>query len=199
MTARSLPSIARPTTLVLCLSLVACTPTSLGSSPRATDSTANSTEPSVEQHRTVSATYEPSTVTSEQPLEPTPGDQHIEEPPAASLHVDGGDPVVGQLGSFNWRNAGTDAPWLPGNPIHIGVGETLILDLAEPVTIDNWTVSRQLPRASLDGTGAVGMAQGSGAPVRFAAPPGGLWSVHVGVWFANGLGSAAYYWLIEVS
>ena len=30
------------------------------------------------------------------------------EPPAASLPVEGGDPVVGDLGSFTWMNGGSD-------------------------------------------------------------------------------------------
>ena len=32
------------------------------------------------------------------------------EPPAASLSVEGGDPVVGQLGSFTWNGGGSDGP-----------------------------------------------------------------------------------------
>jgi hypothetical protein len=43
----------------------------------------------------------------------------------------------------------------------------------------------------------VGMAEGSG-PVRFPAPPAGAWSVHVSVRFEDNLGSAAYYWRMDV-
>jgi hypothetical protein len=42
------------------------------------------------------------------------------------------------------------------------------------------------------------MAEGSGEPLAFVAPPSGSWSVSVNVLFADNLGSAAYYWLIEV-
>ncbi len=42
------------------------------------------------------------------------------------------------------------------------------------------------------------MGEGSSEPVSFAAPPPGSWSVNVEVWFADNLGSAAYYWLITV-
>ena len=118
------------------------------------------------------------------------------EPPAASLAVDGGDPVVGQLGSFTWMNSGSDAPWLPGSPIHVGAGEPLLLVLSEPVGIANWTVNRA--PAGTDGSDVIGMAEGSGAPVTFPAPPPGAWSVHVSVWFGDDLGSAAYFWLMEV-
>jgi len=127
---------------------------------------------------------------------PTP-EPPIPEPPAASIAVEGGDAVVGQLGSFGWKNGGSDGPWLDGSPIHVGAGERLVLTLAEPVAIDTWQVSRVLP-GSRDGMGSVGMAEGSGEPVTFVAPPPGSWSVSVNVLFADNLGSAAYYWLIEV-
>ena len=35
------------------------------------------------------------------------------EPPAASIAVEGGDPVTGQLGTFTWGDGGSDSPWLP--------------------------------------------------------------------------------------
>ena len=47
------------------------------------------------------------------------------EPPAASLAVEGGDPVTGQLGTFTWGDGGSDSPWLPGAPIAVGTGEQL--------------------------------------------------------------------------
>jgi hypothetical protein len=42
------------------------------------------------------------------------------------------------------------------------------------------------------------MGEGSGEPITFDAPPSGSWSVGVSVLFVDNLGSAAYYWLIEV-
>lgn len=119
------------------------------------------------------------------------------EPPAASISVEGGDPVVGETGSFTWQNNGSDAPWLDGSPIHVGSGERLTLTLAEPVAIENWTASR-VPAAILDGATPVGLGEGTVGLVTFVGPPGGSWSVKVSVWFADNLGSAAYYWLIEV-
>lgn len=119
------------------------------------------------------------------------------EPPAASIAVEGGDPIVGQLGTFTWENGGSDAPWLNGSPIHVGAGEQLTLTLAVPVDIGEWRVSRVEP-GNRDGMGAVGMGEGSGDPVTFRAPPSGSWSVEVRVSFADALGSALYFWLIEV-
>jgi hypothetical protein len=140
----------------------------------------------------------PSTTPSEGPPtpEPTP-EPPIPEPPAASIAVEGGDPVVGELGSFGWKNAGSDSPWLDGSPIHVGPGETLALTMGEPVGIDQWTVSR-VPPGDRDSSRAVGMGEGSGGPVTFLAPPSGSWSVNVDVWFVDNLGSASYYWLVEV-
>jgi hypothetical protein len=119
------------------------------------------------------------------------------QPPAASIAVEGGDPVVGELGSFTWQNSGSDSPWLDGNPIHIGSGETLTVTFAEPVAIETWTASR-VDSATLDGSIAVGLGEGTVDPVAFTGPPQGTWSVNVNVWFADNLGSGSYYWLVEV-
>lgn len=118
-------------------------------------------------------------------------------PPAGSIAVEGGDPVSGQLGTFTWENSGSDSPWLDGSPIHVGPGEELTLSLDESVGIGEWTVSRVTP-GNRDGTGAVLVAQGLQGPVTFDAPPPGTWSVEVNVRFADGLGTALYFWLIEV-
>jgi hypothetical protein len=119
------------------------------------------------------------------------------EPPPASVSVEGGDPVVGQLGTFEWRNGGSHAPWLDGAKIHVGSGELLTMTLAEPVPVASWSVSRQ-PPGSRDDFGAMGMAEGSGEPLTFLAPPPGSWSVGVSVRFTGTLGSASYYWLVNV-
>lgn len=133
---------------------------------------------------------------TEPPPESTVLEPAMPEPPAASLAVEGGDPVVGELGSFTWQNSGSDGPWVPGAPIRVGSGERLTLTIASDVRIADWTV-RRTPGATV-GSGIVGMGEGSAGPVTFATPPRGSWSVNVVVWFADNLGSAAYYWLITV-
>jgi hypothetical protein len=118
------------------------------------------------------------------------------EPPTASLSSEGGDPVTGQLGSFTWRDGGSDSPWLPGSAIRVGPGEPLTVVLADDVGVAEWT-ARRVPAGTTDASGAVGLGSGQ-APIAFAAPEDGSWSVQVTVRFADDLGDAAYYWAIEV-
>jgi hypothetical protein len=110
------------------------------------------------------------------------------------MAADGGDPVVGQLGSYTWADGGSDSPWLPGAPIRVGTGEPLTVSIADGITIAGWS-ARRVPAGTLDGTDAVALGSG-GPPVTFAAPAAGTWSVQVVVRFAGGLGSAAYYWQV---
>jgi hypothetical protein len=124
-------------------------------------------------------------------------DPPMAEPPAASIAVEGGDPVAGELGSFSWAGSGSDSPWLEGNPFHMGTGEQLTMTLAGAVPVATWTAAR-VPPVGLDAVPAVGLGEGSGSPVAFAGTPRGTWSVRVSVWFAEDLGSATYYWLIDV-
>lgn len=119
------------------------------------------------------------------------------EPPAASIAVEGGDPVVGDLGSFTWQDGGSDGPWIPGTPIRVGSDERLTLALGAPVDVETWNAS-YVPAAELSGSTPIGLGQGKGRLIAFEAPPAGHWSMSVDIWFADGLGSASYYWLIEV-
>lgn len=168
-----------------------------GSSPLATTSAGISPNPAATASADLaSGAVEPSVVPSPEPTPSVPADPSIAEPPAASLAVDGGDPVEGELGSFGWLNGGSDSPWLPGNPIHVGRGERLTLSLAAGLTLDTWSVSRS-PVDQL-GDQVIGMGAGSTAPVAFDAPPIGTWSVSVSLWFADNGGSATYYWRMEV-
>ena len=129
--------------------------------------------------------------TAQPSIEPSP------EPPAASIAVEGGDPVVGDLGTYTWDNSGSSSPGLDGTPIHVGAGEPVTFSLATEVGIVGWQVSRVLP-SNHDRVGAVSMGEGTIPPIRFRAPPAGTWSVEVSVLFARNLGSAAYFWRMEV-
>ena len=125
--------------------------------------------------------------------EPTP-----EPPPDATLSVEGGDPVVGELGSWGWKGVASDSPWLPGYKLHVGVGERLMFRVSQRVQIANWQVARVPPESVPSGDGAAGMADGMGDSISFDAPPSGRWSVSVSVWFSDPLGSAVYYWAVTV-
>ena len=118
------------------------------------------------------------------------------EPPASSLAAEGGDPVVGQLGSFTWGDGGSDSPWLPGSPLVVGSGERLTVTVADGVAVEDWTAQRVLV-GTTDGSHAVGLGSG-GAPISFRAPDVGSWSVQVTVRFAASLGSGTYYWHLTV-
>ena len=118
------------------------------------------------------------------------------QPPAASLAVEGGDPVTAQLGSFTWNGGGSDSPWLPGSPITIGQGERMTVSFTTDPGVASWT-ARRAAAETLDGAGAVGLGQGA-TPITFSPPPPGTWSVQLTVQFANRRGSAAYYWQVTV-
>ena len=128
---------------------------------------------------------------------PSPAAPASTEPPAASLKADGGDPVVGQLGSYTWNGGGSDSPWLKGSPIHVGAGEPLAVTLAGDPEIGSWTVQR-VPAGATGGSGTVAMGSGEGSPIGFVSPNPGSWSILVDVRFADGSDAAAYYWLLEV-
>ncbi len=118
-------------------------------------------------------------------------------PPAATLAAEGGDPVVGQLGTYVWRDGGSDSPWLRGAPIAVGAGEPLSMSLEPATGIASWRA--RSVRASADGpAGAASLGEGSGSPA-FAAPGAGSWTVEVHVVFDDGLGDASYFWRLDVT
>jgi len=118
-----------------------------------------------------------------------------DRPPEATLAADGGDPVVGQLGSYTWDGAGSDSPWLPGTPISVGAMEPLTVRVGDDTPVGSWA-ARRTPGVSASDADAVPVAEGSG-PITFPAPGPGDWTVRVEVRFAGG-GSAAYAWRLTV-
>lgn len=119
------------------------------------------------------------------------------EPPAASLAAEGGDAVVGQLGTYVWRDGGSDSPWLPGRRLVVGSGEPLTLTLEPAVGVASWT-ARSVPASAAGPEGATSLGEGTDAPA-FAAPGVGAWTVEVHLVFADDLGDARYFWRLEVS
>jgi hypothetical protein len=86
---------------------------------------------------------------------------------------------------------------LPGKPLHVGPGERLTLSVGGGVGVDTWTAVR-VPAGVTDGVGAVTLASEAARPISFPVPAPGSWSVQVTLQFAGGLGSATYYWRIDV-
>jgi hypothetical protein len=120
-----------------------------------------------------------------------------ELPPDASLAAESGDPVTAQLGTYTWRDGGSDSPWLPGAGMAVGAGEPLTVTLEPAVAIGSWK-ARLVPAAAEGPAGAAVLGQGSG-PLVFTAPAPGAWTVEVAVVFADGLGDATYFWRLDVS
>lgn len=123
----------------------------------------------------------------------TPG---VGDPPAASIGVEGGDPVVGQLGSYDWAGGGSSSPWLPGAPVAVGAQETLAITFEPPMAATAWT-ARIAETTDLAGTDAVAYASGTGQPVM-GAPRSGSWTLAVTVRFGE-FGSATYTWRLDVT
>lgn len=125
------------------------------------------------------------------PVSPLPA-----EPPAASLAAEGGDPVVGQLGTYTWGETGSDAPWLPGAPIQAATGEPLAVTLEPDVAVTAWG-ARRVPAGADGPEGSIEVGSGSGAPAM-AAPEPGSWTLVVTIEFADGAGTANYFWQLDV-
>ena len=130
-------------------------------------------------------------------IDPTAGVSLPAVPPTASLAAEGGDPVAGQLGTYTWADGGSDSPWLPGALITVGAGEPLSVTLAPAVPIERWR-ARYVAADTGDPSGATALGDGPGQ-ATFIAPPPGAWTVEVAVTFADGLGTASYFWQLDVA
>ena len=148
-------------------------------------------------HTVAPPTVAPATTAPEPTMTPDPPAASLGEPPEAMLATEGGDPVAGSLGSFTWGDGGSDSPWLPGASITVGAGESLTVRLPDDAPVQDW-VAKRVAAGTLDGAGAISLANGAAAPITFRAPAPGAWSVQVDVTFGDDLGSAAYYWAVTV-
>jgi hypothetical protein len=117
-------------------------------------------------------------------------------PPEAELSVEGGDAVAGQLGSFTWAGAGSDAPWLPGSPITVAAGEPLSVTVRPVIPVTTWR-ARYARAGQSDPAGARPLGTGVGEP-SFGAPAAGQWTVEVVIGSGGGLDEASYFWRVDV-
>ena len=130
------------------------------------------------------------------PSPSAPPVQTAATPPAASLSAEGGDPVVGSLGSYTWGGVGSDSPWLPGAPIAVGAREPLAVTFAGGPPVARWS-ARRARAGSTSPVGALPAGGGTG-PIAVDAPASGSWTLAVTVEFAGGIGSATWYWRLDV-
>jgi len=123
---------------------------------------------------------------------PTAGD----EPPAAELRAAGGPALPGQLGTYTWRDGGSDAPWLPGTPVAVAAGSELVIGLAPDLPVDSWR-ARYAPAGADGPARAESLGEGGGSIV-LAPPPAGRWTLEVHVTFGASLGDAHYFWQLDI-
>ncbi len=119
----------------------------------------------------------------------------VGEPPIATLIVEGGDPVAGQLGTYTWDGGGSDSPWLPGAPIAAATGEVLRMTLSPDISVADWSAVIA-PAANGDERGALNVGAGPG-PIQIVAPAPGAWTLAVTV-RAEDRDSATWFWRLDV-
>jgi hypothetical protein len=141
----------------------------------------------------LSACGAPPSPSSPQPLPTATGELEAPEPPLAVLTFPGGTPTAGDLGSYVYHGAGSDSPWLPGAPIAVPPAGALgQVFLSEPLRLTSWW-ARVAPAGRAPRPGeAREIASGDGA-ISFELSTG-TWTLEVSVQFADGVGSATYYW-----
>ena len=135
-------------------------------------------------------------VASVSPTGPSPSAAGRDAPPDASLAAEGGDPVIGQLGTYVWLDTGSDSPWLPGAPLAVGASEPLTISLDPDGEIEAWT-ARFVPAGAQGPAGARTLGEGAGRPA-FQAPEAGIWTVEVLLRFGPAAGEASYFWQLQV-
>ena len=117
-------------------------------------------------------------------------------PPAASLSVDGGDPVTGQLGTYLWMDGGSDSPWLPGAEVAVGIGEPFAVTLDPSIGIESWQA--RLGPAGADRPAETRLVGEGVDEPRLVATEAGRWLLVIDTTFVRGLGSASYFWELDV-
>ena len=171
----------------------------LGACSQSPSGPASSAAPTTTAEATAPATplVGPSTrPTAPGPSKPAP---RPSAPPDVTLTVEGGDPQIGQLGSYTWLDAGSDSPWLPGTPVSAGAGEPLSVVVGDGIPVADWS-ARRAAAGTVDGAGAIELGHGIGSGrIEFPAPDPGRWSLQVTIRFADDLGDAAYYWELDVN
>jgi hypothetical protein len=137
----------------------------------------------------------PSTTPPPATQEPT-GEPAPPQPPLAVLTFPGGRPVAGELGTYIYRGAGSDSPWLPGEPVAVPPsGAQAEVFLSEAIPIASWT-ARLGPTGRAPEIGEPRQIATGEDPIVFELPTG-AWTLELTVEFADGIGSATYFWALS--
>jgi hypothetical protein len=143
-------------------------------------------------------------VSSGEPVSPA-ATTDASRPPAAVLSVNGQGRREGELGTYVYRGAGSDSPWLPARSLEsvaVPAGARLGVRLADRRLIGAWS-ARVAAAADEQGVPTRPLADEPDASRRwaaleFTAPGPGSWVLEVSLDYGDGSGSGAYFWLIEV-
>jgi hypothetical protein len=162
-----------------------------GSAPASTSSAAAASAVALAVS-TVATASEPAAPTASAARPSASAALPVDRPPDALLNG-----VAGALGSFTWREAGSDSGWLPGSTLSIAGATPLAVNLGPPAPVGHWS-ARYAVGGRPDDTGAKGLAEGEGPLRPLPAPPIGRWTIELHVTFGDGLGDAVYFWDTEV-
>lgn len=186
-----------PPLFALVLALGACTAGPAPASDGAVGGTARpSPEVTASASVVVSPSPEPASATPPTTEPPATAAAVPSAPPEAAIAAEGGDPVVGRLGTYTWGETGSDAPWLPGSPVAVGAGEPLTIGFEPSLDVERWSLTLHEPDA-MGPEGGIPLADGAGSPTA-AAPASGAYTLLLEVRFAGGLGAAVYAWRLDV-
>jgi hypothetical protein len=141
----------------------------------------------------ITACSAPSPPVTPEPSPASTGEPIPQQPPVAVLSFPGGQPTAGDLGTYIYRGAGSDAPWLPGEPLAVPpAGALAQVFLSEPLRVTSWR-ARVAPAGRAPGIGEereIDMGEG---PIVFELPSG-AWTLQLSVQFGDGIGEATWYW-----
>ncbi len=127
-------------------------------------------------------------------------------PPSASLRVaEAPELHPGELGTYTFRGAGSDAPWLPArmlDAVQVQAGTGLTVSLEGGNLIDSWeaVVARSADEQGVQTTplGQQTLPRPEAGAV-FAAPESGSWVLAVSLGYADDEGVGVYFWRLEVT
>jgi hypothetical protein len=101
--------------------------------------------------------------------------------------------VAGDLGTYIYRGAGSDSPWLPGEPVAVPAsGAIAEVFLSEALPIASWT-ARVAPTGQEPKIGEPREIAAGEGPIAFELPTG-RWTLALAIQFGDGIGEATYFW-----